>query len=120
MDTVRRVPFVGLTYFSVLLTKVTEITDIYHTYGCCDYIFDIYDETLSVKDSEVVQRASVAPVEQSSVELTTPLHKDMITFWPSNKNKFHLERVVYRQVCRQSLKGQRHPTIANVSTMYRH
>ena len=88
------------------------MTDIYHTYGRCDYIFDIYDDTPSVKDSEGLRRASVAPVELSSVELTTLLHKDMTTFWPSNKNKFHLlETLVYRQVCRQSLEGQRHPTV---------
>jgi len=70
------------------------MTDIYHTYGRCDSIFDIYDDTLSVKDSEGLQRASVAPVELSSFELTTLLHKDMTTFWPSNKKKFHLETVV--------------------------
>ena len=111
MATVRRVPLVGLTYFSALLTKVTEMTDIWHTYGCCDYFFDIYDDSPSVKDSEGLWRASVAPVELSSVELTTPLHKNMTTFWPSNKNKFHLETLIYRQVCRQSLEGQRYPTM---------
>ena len=102
MATVCRTPLVGLSDFSGLLTKFTEMTDIYHTYGRCDYIFDIYDETPSVKDSERLQRASVAPVELISVELTTPLHKDMTTFWPSNKNKFHLETLVYRQICHQS------------------
>jgi len=35
----------------------------------------------------------------------------MTTFWPSNKNKFHLEILVYRQVCRQASEGQRHPTM---------
>ena len=80
MATVRRVSLVGLSDFSGLLTKFTEMTDIYHTYGRCDYIFDIYDDTPSVKDSERLRRASVAPVELSSVELTTPLHKDMTTF----------------------------------------
>ena len=117
MATVHRVSLVGLSDFSALLTKFTEMTDIYHTYGRYDYIFDIYDDTPSVKDSEGLRRASVAPVELSSVELTTSLHKDMITFWPSNKNKFHLETLVYRQICRQSSEGQGHPT---QSTMYRH
>jgi len=111
MATVHRLHLVGLTDFSALLTKFTDMTDIYHTYGRCDYIFDIYDDTPSVKDSEGLQKASVAPVELSSVELTTPLHKDMTTFWPSNKNKFHLETLIYRQVCRQSLEGQRYPTV---------
>ena len=111
MATVRRIPLVGLSDFSGLLTKFTEMTDMYHTYGSCDYIFDIYDDTPSVKDSERLRRASVAPVELSSVELTTPLHKDMTTFWPSNKNKFHLETLVYRQICHQSSDGGRHPTM---------
>ena len=101
MATARRIPLVGLSDFSGLLTKFTEMTDIYHTYGRCDYIFDIYDDTPSVKDSGRLQRASVAPVELSSVELTTPLHKDMTTFWPLNKSKFHLETPVYRQFYHQ-------------------
>ena len=25
--------------------QIHRMTDIYHTYGCCDYIFDIYDDT---------------------------------------------------------------------------
>ena len=108
MATVRRIPLVGLSDFSGLLTKFTEMTDIYHTYGRCDYIFDIYDDTPSLKDSEWPRRASVAPVELSSVELTTPLHKSMTTFWPSNKNKLHLETLVYRQICHQSSEKERH------------
>ena len=120
MATVRRIPLVGLSDFSGLLTKFTEMTDIYHTYGSCDYIFDIYDDTPSVKDSERLRRASAAPVELSSVELTTPLHKDMTTFWPSNKNKFHLETQISLQKNLSSVirKGKT-PNRAQ-STMYRH
>jgi len=119
MATVHRVPLVGLTDFSALLTKITEMTDIFHTYGHCDYIFDIYDDTPSVKDSEGLWRASVAPVKLSSVELTTPLHKDMTTFWPSNKNKFHSGHSSLQAGLSSVIGRPKTPNHAQ-STMHRH
>ena len=67
------------------------MTDLYHTYGRYDYIFDIYDDTILVKNSEEMRITSVNPMELFSVELAPTLHKDMTTFWPSNKNKVYLE-----------------------------
>ncbi|KAG1662368.1 hypothetical protein GQR58_020977 [Nymphon striatum] len=48
MATVRRVPLIGRTHFSDLLLQLTHITDVYHRYGRCDYIFDIYNDNPSV------------------------------------------------------------------------
>ena len=71
------------------------MNDVYHSYGRCDYIFDIYNDNPSVKDSERLRRCSVNPVVLSTVEKTTPLPKDVTTFWPSNKNKLLLEKLIY-------------------------
>ncbi|KAG1677702.1 hypothetical protein GQR58_013762 [Nymphon striatum] len=113
MATVRRVPLIGRTHFSDLLLQLTHITDVYHRYGRCDYIFDIYNANPSVKDSERLRRCSVNPVVLSLVEQTTPLPKDMSTFWPSNKNKLLLEKLIYSYICEQSSQGHEHPTIVS-------
>ncbi|KAG1685950.1 hypothetical protein GQR58_008894 [Nymphon striatum] len=113
MATVRRVPLIGRTHFSDLLLQLTHITDVYHRYGRCDYIFDIYNDNPSVKDSERLRRCSVNPVVLSLVEQTTPLPKDMSTFWPSNKNKLLLEKLIYSYICEQSSQGHEHPTIVS-------
>ncbi|KAG1714106.1 hypothetical protein GQR58_001752 [Nymphon striatum] len=113
MATVRRVPLIGRTHFSDLLLQLTHITDVYHRYGRCDYIFDIYNDNPSVKDSERLRRCSVNPVVLSLVEQTTPLPKDMSTFWPSNKNKLLLEKLIYSYICEQSSQGHEHLTIVS-------
>ena len=107
--TFRRIPLIGISDFSGLLTQFQELNIMYTMHkNVCVYIFDIYDDTSSVKDGERLRRTSVLPVELSSIELTTPLHKDMTTFWPLKKNKFHLETLIYRQVCYQALEGESH------------
>ncbi|KAG1663783.1 hypothetical protein GQR58_020195 [Nymphon striatum] len=113
MATVRRVPLIGRTHFSDLLLQLTHITDVYHRYGRCDYIFDIYNDNPLVKDSERLRRCSVNPVLLSLVEQTTPLPKDMSTFWPSNKNKLLLDKLIYSYICEQSSQGHEHPTIVS-------
>ena len=50
MAVVRRVPLTGLTHFSDLLSKFASMTLVYHSYGRCDYIFDIYSDHPPVKD----------------------------------------------------------------------
>ncbi|KAG1651919.1 hypothetical protein GQR58_026646 [Nymphon striatum] len=113
MATVRRVPLIGRTHFSDLLLQLTHITDVYHRYGRCDYIFDIYNDNPLVKDSERLRRCSVNLVLLSLVEQTTPLPKDMSTFWPSNKNKLLLDKLIYSYICEQSSQGHEHPTIVS-------
>ena len=68
MAAVRRLPLVGLTNFSNLLSQLTKTTDVYHKYGRCDYIFDIYNENPSVKDSERLRRSCVTPVILSALK----------------------------------------------------
>jgi hypothetical protein len=111
MAAIRRVPVSGLSNFSDLLSKFAELNDVYHHYGRCDYIFDIYNDNPSVKDTERLRRCSATPVVLSSVELTTPLPKDMTTFWPSSKNKVLLEILIYEYVRVKSSESHEKPTI---------
>ena len=111
MAVVRRVPLTGLTHFSHLLSKFASMTHVYHSYGRCDYIFDIYSDHPSVKDSERLRRCTATPVLMSTVAETTPLPKDMATFWPSSNNKVLLEKVIYSHVRNESSEGHEHPTI---------
>ena len=80
-------------------------------YGRCDYIFDIYYDDPSVKDTERLRRCSTTPVVLSSVELTTPIPKDITTFWPSNQNKVLLETLIYGYLRDSSLESHKEPTI---------
>ena len=108
MAAVRTLPLGGLTNFSNLLSQLTKTTDVYHKYGRCDYIFDIYNENPSVKDSERLLRSCVTPVILSAVEETTPLPKDMSTFWPSSENKLLLEKLFYKYVHEKSVHNDEH------------
>ena len=65
--------------------------------GTCHYIFDIYNENPSVKDSERLWRSSVTPVILSTIKQTTPLPKAMSTFWSSSENKLLLEKLIYKK-----------------------
>ena len=47
----------------------------------------------------------------SSVELTTPVPKDMTTFWPSNQNKVLQETLIYGYLRDSSLESHKEPTI---------
>ena len=80
MAAVRRVPLSGLSNFSDLLSKFAEINEAYHHYGRCDYIFDIYNDNPSVKETERLRRCNTTQVVLSSVKLSTPIPKDMTTF----------------------------------------
>ena len=85
MAAVHRVPLSGLTHFSDLISKFASMTHVYHSYGRCDYIFDIYNDNPSVKDSERLRRCSASPVHMSTVAETTPLPlcSDLCTVLPA-------------------------------------
>ena len=72
-----RLPLTGLTNFSNLLSKLAQATNVYYRKGRCSYIFDIYNENPSVKDSERLRKNSVTPVILGTVKEITPLPKDM-------------------------------------------
>ena len=47
----------------------------------------------------------------SSVNLSTPIPKDLTTFWPSSQNKVLLEILIYNFLRERSLKRREEPTI---------
>ena len=117
MAAVRRVPLSGLSNFSDLLSKFAEINEAYHDYGRFDYIFDIYNDNPSVEDTERLRRCNTTPVVLSSVKLSTPIPKDMTTFWPSSQNKVLLEILIYNFLRERSLEKHEEPTILSLLCM---
>ena len=59
-----------------------------------DLVFDSYIER-TIKDSVRQKRANTPAIELNKIERTKPLPKQMDTFWPSAKNKAHLERLIH-------------------------
>ena len=78
-----------------------------------DYVFDIYTNEPSAKDSERMRRTNSTPIELSSVKKSTSLSKDMATLWPSSTNKQLLEKLIYKHIVVESEKasGHRYPTV---------
>lgn len=66
--------------------------------GQCNFIFDIYNEKPSVKDSERLRRHESYPINMAEIKEKTPIPKDLSLFWPSNSNKDLLERFLYLQL----------------------
>ncbi len=64
---VLKVRLTGLTTFQDLLSAFVSFLDVYHQFGRCDYLFDMYSDDPSVKDSERMRRADTVPIEHSSI-----------------------------------------------------
>lgn len=94
----------------LLLGFLTLITAKYHEYGRCDYIFDMYSNDPSVKDSERKRQRGKVPIQYSSIKGSTPVPKDMATFWPSSTNKLHVEKPIYSQLQAHNTSGN-YPTV---------
>ena len=92
MAAVRRVPLSWLSNFSDLLSKFTEINDFYHHYGRCGYIFGIYNDNPSVKDTERLRRCSKPVVLNSEAPNTdSQRHDNILTI---SQNKVLLEIII--------------------------
>ena len=59
----------------------------------------MYHDNPSVKDSERMRRQNAYPIILSMINESTPISKDMATFWPSSANKLLLEKLVYTCLC---------------------
>ena len=113
MAAVCRMPLTGLANFCDLLSNSTQMTDVYHQYGRCDYIFDIYSDNPSVKDNERLRRCSVTPVVLSEVAQTMPLLKNMATVWSSKKKKKKKTRSSWRSSSIANCVPSQHKTMEN-------
>ena len=100
MASVRRVNISNLYKFDDLLVTFVSSSEAYRRFGRCDYVFDMYSEEPSAKDSERKRRNNMESIEYSSIIPSSPLPKDMNTFWPSNNNKLLLEKLIYNHIRR--------------------
>ena len=100
MASVRRVNISNLYKFDNLLVTFVSSSEAYRRFGRFDYVFDMYSEEPSAKDSERKRRNNTESIEYSSIIPSSPLPKDMNTFWPSNNNKLLLEKLIYNHIRR--------------------
>ena len=110
MATVRKVNVSGST-FSDFLSGFMSYTNTYRQFGRCNYMFDMYSDEPSVKDSERKRRTGTIPIEYSVIEQSTPLPKDMKTFWPSNNNKLLIEKFIYSHLRSNIPHTDQYPTV---------
>ena len=87
MANLRKVPTAKLSTFEDL-PRFLSLTTKFHEHGRSDYVFDMYSNDPSVKDSERKRRCDKVPVKCTEIKPTTPLPKDIATFWPCSTNFF--------------------------------
>ena len=95
MNLVRKIRTSNASSFNDFLSNIDEITDIYKSYGRCDFVYDQYSDDPGVKDTEAVRRSEATPVIISVIEKSTAFPRDLKRFWPSKGNKLQLEKLVY-------------------------
>ena len=91
----RKINLYKSTKFQDLLANFISTSDTYRKFGRCDFVFDMYPDNVTVKDSERKRRAEKIPIEYTSINPSSQLPKHMDTFWPSNNNKDLLEKMTY-------------------------
>ena len=106
MNCVRKLPTSVATFQEFIKNFTSGST--YENQGRCDYVFDIYDDEPSVKDSEKQRRVSKPPVHLSSIKESTPFPKDVDSFWSSNQNKLNLQKLIYQEI---SSHRSEYPTV---------
>ena len=99
MANIRKINLIKLSSFQDLLDTFFLTTEIYRRLGRCDFVFDMYPDNASVKDSERKRRAEKVPIEYTSIDPSSQLPKHMDSFWPSNNNKDLLEKLIYKHIC---------------------
>lgn len=68
MNSIRKLPTAGVNQFGDFVSSFRKNTDHYGSFGRVDYVFDIYSEQPSVKDSERQRRMESAPNIISTIE----------------------------------------------------
>ena len=111
MANIRKVRMVGLSTFHSFGSSFSEMMAVYHRFGHCDYVFDLYSDRPSVKDSERMRRVSKKSVELSTIIAHTPIPKNMDTFWPSKLNKSNLEMFIYNHIKSNLPAGNQYPSV---------
>ena len=76
----------------------------------------MYSNAPSVKDSKRKRHNDKVSIEYSSIDRSSPLPKDMGTFWPSNTNKLLVEQLIYCHLQVHGNTGQYPTVLGQVST----
>ena len=87
MANIRKVQTVKLSTFDDLLSEFLTMTSKYHEFGQCDYVFDMYSNESTVRDSERKRRCKNIPIEYSTNTGVAPVPKDWTSFGPLSSNK---------------------------------
>ena len=87
MANIRKVNLTNHSNFGDMMDNFISFMGIFHQLSRCDYVFDMYSEEPSIKDSE-------RKIEYNPINIRLHLPKDMKMFWPSKNNK-RLEKLIY-------------------------
>ena len=103
MNAVRKLPS-SVSTFTDFLKPFLETSSKHKAQGRCDYVFDIYNDEPSIKDSEAQRRMTKTPIHLSTIQNSTPFPKDVDSFWPSSQNKRKLQQLIYKELKNQQPK----------------
>ena len=62
MNLTRKTKTYNASKFSDFLSNIDEATDVYKSFGRCDFVFDQYSEEPGVKDVEAQRRVDCTPI----------------------------------------------------------
>lgn len=91
MANIRKVNLTNHSNFGDMMDNFISFMGIFHQLSRCDYVFDMYSEEPSIKDSE-------RKIEYNPINIRLHLPKDMKMFWPSKNNKLLLEKLIYQHL----------------------
>ena len=66
MANIKKVNLTKISNFGDMMDNFVSFSVIFHQFGRCDYVFDMYSEESFVKDNERKRRSDVSPIEYSS------------------------------------------------------
>ena len=98
MANIRKVNLTNHSNFGNMMDNFISFMGIFHLLSRCDYVFDMYSEEPSIKDSK-------RKIEYKPINIILHLPKDMKMFWPSKNNKLLLEKLVYQHLSSTKFHG---------------
>lgn len=99
MSNIRRLKTTGHSTFLDMISVFYSSIRKYMEVGRSNFVFDVYHDKPSVKDCERLRRQQKVPINLSEIDFSTPLPKEMDSFWPSSSNKLLLEKLLYKSLC---------------------
>ena len=69
MANIKKVNLTKISNFGDMMDNFVSFSVIFHQFGRCDYVFDMYSQKSSVKDNERKMCFDVVDIEYSSINL---------------------------------------------------